>query len=125
MNKTSRQKDAETCYHIQMKSLEHSLEIRNKFGSFFIGGGDKRPDSLKHVSIQNLVTPATSVRIAILKVLGQRYASSNPGSRVQVITYEPRPVLKLVPPASVTDGRVQTYNFSKAIKNLPTSFTLM
>lgn len=123
VNKTSRQKDAETRYHVLMSSVKDSKEIRDTFGSFFIGLGDKRPDALKHISIQNLVTPATSVRIAILKVLGQRYSSSNPGSRVQVIGYDPRPVLKLTPPASATDRRVQTFSFIEAIKNLPTNFS--
>ena len=124
VNKTSRRKDAETRYHAQCLKIEDSKEIRDKFGSFFIGaGGDKRPDSLKHVSIQNLVTPATSVRVAILKVLGQRYTSSDPGSRSQVIHYASRPLLKLTPSASEKDRRVQTYDFIEAIKSLPTNFT--
>lgn len=123
VNKTSRRKDAETRYHVLMASLKDSCEIRDKFGSFFVGLGDKRPDALKHISIGNLVTPATSVRIAIMKVLGQRYLASNPGSRVQVIKYEPRPVLKLTPPASVSDRRVQSYNYIEAIKSLPTNFS--
>ena len=123
VNKTSQRKDAETRYHVQCSKLEDSSEIRNKFGSFFIGGGgERRPDSLKHVSISNLMTPATSVRIAILKVLGKRYLSSNPGAIVKVITYEPRPLLKLTPPESASDRRVKTFNFIDAIKSLPTNF---
>ena len=61
--------------------------------------------------------------MAILKVLGKRYSSSNPGSRVQVITYESRPLLKLTPPESSADRRVKTFNFIDAIKSLPTNFT--
>ena len=123
VNKTSRRKDAETRYHVLMASLADSSEIRNTFGSFFLGLGDKRPDALKHISIGNLVTPATSVRISILKILGQRYLASNTGSRVQVITYDPRPVLKLTPPASSSDRRVKSFNYIEAIKELPTNFT--
>ena len=125
LNKTGRGKDAKTRYHVQMAKLEDSKFIRNKFGSFFLGGGgaDKRPPSLKPVSIDNLVTPATSVRISIMKVLGARYLASNPGSRVKVIGYESRPLLKLTPPASASDRRVKTYQFVEAIKVLPTNFT--
>ena len=124
VNKTSRRKDAETRYHVQMGSLGDSKEIRDKFGAFFIGGGgDKRPKSLKKISISNLVTPATSVRVAIMKVLGDRYLASNAGSRAQVIKYESRPLLKLTPPSSASDRRVKTFNFIDAIKNLKTNFS--
>ena len=123
LNKTGRGKDAMTRYHVQMSKLEDSKFIRDKFGSFFLGGGDKRPPSLKPVSIDNLVTPATSVRVAIMKVLGARYLASNPGSRVQMISYESRPVLKLTPSASASDRRVKSYQYIEAIKVLPTNFT--
>ena len=123
VNKTARRKDAKSRYHVQLAQLQDSKDLRGKFGSYFLGGGDKRPDSVKHVSIDNLVTPATSVRIAILKVLAKRYLEANPGARSQVISYEPRPLIKLTPPASATDRRGKTYNFIEAIKNLPTNFT--
>ena len=135
-NKTSRnrgskdQKDPIIRYMVEMRKTEDSKEIRDKFGSFFIGVaaggsgvGEKRPEALKHISIQNNVTPATSVRLAILKILGQRYLASNPGSKFQTIGYDPRPILKLTPPSSASDGRVQTYNYIEAIKSLPTNFT--
>ena len=60
VNKTSRAKAAETRYHVQMVKVDDSKEIRTKFGSYFIGV-HSRPESLSHVSIGNMVTPATSV----------------------------------------------------------------
>ena len=132
-NKTTRHKgptDPLVRYMVEMVKIEDSKEIRTRFGSFFIGVsagssglGDKRPEGLKHISIQSNVTPATSVRVAVLKVLGQRYLASNPGSRFQVINYDPRPILKLTPPSSASDGRVKTFNYVEAIRNLPTNFT--
>ena len=122
VNKTGRAKDSETRYHVQMAKLEDSKQIRDKFGSFFVGSVHKRPESLKHVSIQNLITPASSVRIAIMKVFAARYLASNPGARTQVIGYDSRPVLKLTPPASASDRRVRTFNFIQAIKTLPANF---
>ena len=124
LNSTSKRKDAPATYHVQLEKLEHSKAIRDKFGSFFVGGGgDKRPDALKRISIQNRVTPATSTRITILKTLGTRYMDSNPGSSFKVIGYESRPTLKIFPASDTSDRRVQTYNFIEAIKSLPTNFT--
>ena len=95
LNSTSKRKDAPATYHVQLEKVEDSKEIRLKFGSFFLGsGGNKRPDALKHISIQNRVTPA-----------------------------KPRPVLKITPPEGVADRRVQTYNYIEAIRSLPTNFT--
>ena len=69
------------------------------------------------------MTPATLTRVNILKVLAERYRTSNPGATVKVIGYDPRPLIKLVPPEGVEDRRVMTYDFLQAIKNLPTNFT--
>ena len=96
---------------------------RFKFGSFFVGGQDKRPDSLKSISISNKVTPGTQIRIMILKLLAKRYHTSNPGSKVKVIGFEPRPTLKITPPEESSDKRVKTYTYIEAIQKLPTHFT--
>ena len=124
-NSTGRGKDSITTYNVQLQKLEDSKEVRDKFGGFFVGG-NHLPDSLKGISIKNRVTPATLVRISILKVLGARYLASNPGAKVKVISYEPRPTLKLTPPQGSTDSassRVMVYDYIQAIKNLPTNFT--
>ena len=121
-NNTGRHKDAKAKYFVQMRSLGDSKLIRDTFGSFFIGG-EHRPDSLKHVSIRNRVTPATLVRVAILRVYAERYLAANPGAKVQVKGYEPRPMLKLTPPQSASsDSRVQVYNFVQAVRSLPSNF---
>ena len=122
-NATRKAKDAPAGYSVQLPSAELSKKIRTKFGLFFHGGGDKRPDALKHVSIRARFTLATPVRVAILKVFAQRYLDSNPGAKVQVINYDPRPLLKLTPPASESDRRVMTHNFIQAVRLLPANFT--
>ena len=63
------------------------------------------------------------MRIAILKVLAERYRKSNPGSRVQVVGYEARPLLRITPPQDASDRRGKVYNFIDAIRNLPVNFT--
>ena len=122
-NSTSRGKDAEVTYTVKMSSVEESRSVRKKFGSFFLGGVNKRPDSLKHININNWTTPETKTRISILKLLASRYRTSNPGGKAQVIRYDPRPLIKITPPASATDRRVQVMNYIEAIKNLPCNFS--
>ena len=58
-----------------------------------------------------------------MKLLGERYKSSNPGSKFQVITYEPRPILKIYPASDAEDRRVQVYNYIQAVRSLPTNFS--
>ena len=122
-NLTGRGKNARTLYKVCLNSVESSRVIRGKFGEYFAGGKDSRPSSLKEISVRNCLTPATLGRIAILQLLGKRYRDSNPGSKFQVISYEPRPVLKLTPPPGVADKRVQSFNFIEAVSKLPTNFT--
>ena len=122
-NATSRAKDSEVTYNVQLTSVAESKQIRKKFGVFFHGGVDKRPEGLDHVNIKNLVTRETRTRISILKLLAKKYRDSNPGSKVQVIGYDPRPMIKITPPASATDRRIMSFNFIEAIRKLPCNFT--
>ena len=39
-----------------------------------------------------------------------------------MISYEPRPLIKITPAASASDRRVQSYNYVEAVKTLPTNF---
>ena len=123
-NSTGRGKDAKTTYRVKMPSAALSKEIRDTFGAFFTGGA-KPPPPLKGISIRNAVTTATLARINILQLLAKRYHASNPGSKTHVVGYDPRPLLKLIPPPTATDKspRVQTYNFIEAVTTLPVAFT--
>ena len=123
-NSTARHKDAEVKYTVRMKEISESKQIRDKFGLFFTGGGgDKRPQDMKPYSVRNRITPGTQVRISVLQVLARRYKVSNPGSKVQVIGYDPRPILKITPASGSQDMRMKTYNYIDAVKSLPTNFT--
>ena len=122
-NATARHKDAIVTYNVQMRTIAESKEIRDKFGSYFLGGKSKLPDALKRYSIRNRVTPNTKVRRSILQVIGCRYQTSNPGSKVQVVGYDPRPLIKITPPPSASDRRIRTYNFIDAVTTLPCSFS--
>ena len=124
-NSTKRYQGAEVTYTVRMASVADSSAIRRKFGSYFIGGpGERRPECLRAISIKNKVTPETNTRISVLKLLAKRYRDSNPGSKVSVIGYDPRPVIKLTPPSSSTsDRRPKTYNYIEAVTKLPINFS--
>jgi hypothetical protein len=124
-NVTGRGPDAINTYSVRLSSVEASREIRSKFSGFFRGGSDSRPAELKSVSISNVVTKETRIRISIMKLYAKKYLDSNPGAKAQVIGYDPRPVLRLTPPADSTGkaSRVQTFTYMEAVKKLPSVFT--
>ena len=122
-NATARHAGAEVKYCVKMRHVADSEAIHVKFGSFFLGQKDGRPPEFKKYSIRNRVTPETKVRIEILKLLASRYRASNPGSKVQVIGFKPRPLLKITPSSSASDRRIKSFNFIEAVKTLPTNFT--
>lgn len=122
-NVTSRAKGSQVSYNVKLTSAEDSREVRSKFGSFFPGGEDRRPDGFRSIGISNCVTRETRVRIAILKLFGQRYRDSNPGAKSQVVGYQPRPILKLTPPPDSGDKRVRSFNFIEAVQKLPANFS--
>lgn len=123
LNASGRGSDAVVRYHVKMQSAADSQEIRSKFGSFFIGGEDRRPQALKDVSISNRVTPGTQVRVAVLKLLAKRYLDRNAKAKAKVIGYESRPMLRLTPPPSSSDRRVLNYTYIEAVRNLPVNFS--
>ena len=122
-NSTGRGKDSKVLYKVCMHTVEASRTIRDKFGLYFAGGKDTRPPSLAKISIRNCVTTATLARVAILQLLAKRYKESNPGSRTQVISYEPRPLLRLTPPPDASDKRIQSFTFVEAVTKLPVNFS--
>ena len=122
-NATSRVPNSEVKYNVKMSTVAESSAIRKKFGSFFLGGKSTKPDSLKPINIKNRVTPETSTRVDVLKLMAQRYRDTNPGGRAQVISYDSRPLIKITPPSSASDRRVKVFNYVEACRNLPSNFS--
>ena len=104
---------------MKLESVSDSKMIRDKFGSFFKAGAPPVPPELKGLSIRIRLTHASRVRISIMQALASNYKSSNPGSKVQVVNYEPRPLLRLTPPQNATDPRVMNFFFIDAVTKLP------
>ena len=122
-NATTRQKDAIVTYNVQVEDIATSKAIRVKFGKFFLGSKDQRPDPFTGINIKMRMTPNTKIRISVLKLLAKRHKNANPSDRVQVISYDPRPMLKISPGPESTDKRVRSYNYVEAVQVLPTNFT--
>jgi hypothetical protein len=122
-NVTSRKKDSEVSYNVKMASVEDSRLIRRTFGAFFKGSKDNRPTQFQSISIKNRVTADTRIRISLMKLMAKRYRDSNPGAKVQVIGYDPRPLLKILPPVGASDRRTRVYNYIEACRALPTTFS--
>ena len=122
-NVTGAGKNSIVTYQVRMGSVEQSKKIRSTFSGFFTGGKDTRPPALKTVSIRNRVSKATPVRRDLLRLFGERYQESNPGSQFKVLGYDPRPLLKIFPASDASNRRTQTYNYVEAIRSLPTNFS--
>ena len=122
-NATGPRPDAPVRYNVKLHSATLSKEVRTKFGAFYGNGRDERPDRFKPISIRNLVTQCTRVRIAVLQVIGKRYRDSNQGSMVKIISYDPRPLLRITPPKDASSRKVSTYTYIEAIKKFPTNFS--
>ena len=116
-------RDSNPIYLVKLESADDSKRIRDKFGSSFKAGAEPLPPGLTGLSIRIRLTHATRVRIAIMQVLAANYKASNPGSKTQVINYEPRPMMRLTPPAGATDSRVMNFNFIEAVTKLPIKFS--
>ena len=116
-------RDANPVYLVKLESTDDSKQIRDKFGSYFKAGAPPVPPELKGLSIRIRYTHATRVRIAIMQTLASNYKNSNPGSKVQVVNYEPRPIMRLTPPQNASDPRVMSFTFIEAVTRLPARFS--
>ena len=115
-------RDENPVYLVKLESVDDSKRIRDKFGSAFKAGAAPLPPGLKGLSIRIRLTHATRVRIAILQAFASNYKAANPGAKVQVVNFEPRPLLRLTPPAGASDQRTMTFNFIEAVTKLPARF---
>ena len=124
-NASGLDKEKPARYQVRMESVAESKEIRDRFGSYFLGRIDKRPQTLKDrkISINNRLTHESRVRLMVLRVLADHYLESNPGSKAQVIKYGSRPLIKITPPEGSKDPRVMSMNYIEAVRSLPVSFS--
>ena len=121
-NVTGKRRDGIKVFLVKMVNIDDSKVIRSKFGAYFKAGAAVRPPGLIGLSIRIRLTIGSRIRLEIMKLLADRYKKSNPGSKVQVVNYEPRPRMVLTPPSSATDPRPMHFTYIKAVTKLPTDF---
>ena len=122
-NATGTRKDGIKVFLVKMVNVEDARLIRDKFGSSFKAGAAARPPGLEGLSIRNRVTIGTRIRLEIMKLLAFRYKSANPGSKTQVINYEPRPSMKFTPASDASDRRALHFTYIRAVTKLPVDFS--
>jgi hypothetical protein len=83
-------------YDVEMMSMSDSQSIRDAYGLFFRKkSGKKMPNILKGISISNVTTFSTRVRVRLLKEVCRKHQLANPTVSCFVTAYLPRPELKI------------------------------
>ncbi len=102
-------------YDIEMYSNQDSQDIRDAYGLFFRKKSGKRmPDSLKGISISNVTTFSTRVRVRLLKEVSHRHQLANPTVSCFVTAYLPRPELKI----RECKGPLTSLSYTKTVQQL-------
>ncbi len=92
-----------------------SQAIRDAFGLFWRKKSGRRlPDGLKGVSLSNVTTFPTRVRVRLLKEICHLHQTANPSVSCFVTSYNPRPELKI----RDRKGPLVSYTYTKAISKL-------
>ena len=93
-----------------MGSAEEAIRLRKMFGKMSVAERKK-----SGVRLMNSVTPATRVRISILKSISIAYKALYPAGTASLVGYISRPVLRCRPKAT---GPVRSYDFTAAVTGL-------
>ncbi len=102
-------------YDIEMFSPVDSQAIRDAFGLYFRKKSGKRlPESLKGITVSNVVTFATRVRIRLLKEVCRLHQAVNPLTSCFVTNYLPRPELKI----RDRKGPVVSLSYTKTVQQM-------
>ncbi len=102
-------------YDIKMYNPVDSQAIRDAFGLYFRKKSGKRlPESLKGITVSNMVTFPTHVRIHLLKEVCRLHQSANPFTSCFMTNYLPRPELKI----RDRKGPVVSLSYTKTVQQM-------
>jgi hypothetical protein len=102
-------------YDVEMLFAADSQAIRDAFGLFWRKKSGKRlPAGLKGISVSNVTTFPTRVRLRLLKEICHLHQAANPSVSCFVTSYSPRPELKI----RDRKGPLVSYTYTKAISKL-------
>jgi len=102
-------------YDIEMYTPSDSQEIRDAFGLFWRKkSGKKLPSELKGVTLSNVTTFPTRVRVRLLKEVCRRHQAANPDLSCFVTNYLARPELKI----RDRKGPMLSYTYTETVQKL-------
>jgi hypothetical protein len=108
-------------YDVEMYSAADSQAIRDAYGMFFRKkSGQRLPDGLRSLSISNVTTFPTRVRVRLLKEVCHRHQAANPTLSCYVTNYLARPELKI----RDRKGPLLSYSYTKTVEKLSHHLTL-
>jgi len=108
-------------YDVEMFNPSDSQEIRDAFGLFWRKkSGRKLPNELKGVSISNVTTFPTRVRVRLLKEICRKHQAANPHLSCFVTNYLPRPELKV----RDRKGPILSFDYTEAVQKMSHHLTL-
>ncbi len=100
---------------MEMMFASDSQAIRDAYGLFWRKKSGRRlPDGLKGISLSNVTTFPTRVRVRLLKEICHLHQAANPTVSCFVTNYNPRPELKI----RDRKGPLVSYTYSKVISKL-------
>lgn len=103
-------------YDVEMGSVNSSNQVRRAYGSYWASSSKKAiPPALNNISISISHTPATRIRVRMMKEMVKRHLAANPDSNLKMFVnnYEPRPVIKL----KAQKSAMKTYSFVEAVQS--------
>ncbi len=102
-------------YDIEMYTVADSQAIRDAYGLFYRKKSGKRlPGGLKKISLSNVTTYSTRVRVRLLKEICHRHQAANPSISCFVTGYLPRPELKI----RDRKGPLLSFTYTEAVQQL-------
>jgi hypothetical protein len=108
-------------YDVEMTSTADSQSIRDAYGLFWWKKSGRRlPDGLRGLSLSNVTTFSTRVRVRMLKELCHLHQAANPTVSCFVISYLARPELKI----RDRKGPLTSLSYTQAITKLSHHLTL-
>jgi len=108
-------------YDVEMFNPSDSQEIRDAFGLFWRKRSGRRlPDELKGVSVSNVTTFPTRVRVRLLKEVSRRHQAANPHLSCFVTNYLPRPELKI----RDRKGPILSMDYTETVQKMSHHLTL-
>jgi hypothetical protein len=114
-------KGRKTIYDVKMYSVNESRAIRDAFGKFWrreSGSGIRLLQELRGITVTNISTFSTRVRVCLLKEVCKKHQAANPEHSCFITNYLARHKLKIRP----RRGPMLTLSYSEVVTQMSQHF---